>query len=202
VSLSIREGDEIGPAGLYASFEDMFAFMVHPDKVIRDGSKEGLQRGFLVWNSEVGKLKFNWMGFYQRGVCGNHIIWGASEVKEISLRHVGNVDERAFAQLEMALKEYSEEGATEIEGKIKSAQQFVIKGKSKEDVVDAIFAQKIMTRKDAEDAYDAVVPEEDGDPYTAYGYAQGITRMSQREQNADKRTELDRAAGEVIELAF
>src|SRR5215510_11477 len=88
VSLTIKEGDVIGPAGLYASFEDMFAFMVHPDKVIRDGTPDGLQRGFLVWNSEVGKLKFNWMGFYHRGVCGNHIIWGASEVKQISLRHV------------------------------------------------------------------------------------------------------------------
>src|SRR5262245_4979285 len=34
LSLSIREGDLIGPAGLYASFEDMFAFMIHPERVI------------------------------------------------------------------------------------------------------------------------------------------------------------------------
>src|SRR5438128_6919209 len=47
LSLTVREGDPIGPSGLYASNEDMFAFMIHPERVIRDGSPGGLMRGFM-----------------------------------------------------------------------------------------------------------------------------------------------------------
>lgn len=202
LSLTIREGDLIGPAGLYASFEDMFAFMVHPERVVKDGSEGGLMRGFLVWNSEVGKATFGIQTFYFRGVCGNHIIWDASNVKEISLRHVGNADERAFSGLEVELKKYADESVSDIEAKIQYAKTFVLKSKTKEDVIDFIFRQKILTRQDAVKAYEAVVPEVDGDAYTAYGYAQGITRLSQKQQNADVRVALDRAAGKVLEVAF
>ena len=159
-------------------------------------------RGFLCWNSEVGKATFGIQTFYFRGVCGNHIIWDASDVKEISLRHVGNADERAFAGLEVELKKYADDSAADIEQKIAYARGFVLKNKAKEDVVDFIFSQRILTRKDAVRAYEAVVPEQDGDPYTAYGYAQGITRLSQAEPNADTRVGYDRAAGKVLEMAF
>src|SRR5437762_11604214 len=53
LSLNVKEGDLIQPAGLYASNEDMFAFMIHPDRHVRDGSKYGLMKGFMLWNSEV-----------------------------------------------------------------------------------------------------------------------------------------------------
>ena len=202
LSLTIKEGTPISPSGLYASFEDMFAFMVHPDKVVKDGSTDGLMRGFLVWNSEVGKATFGVQTFYFRGVCGNHIIWGATDVKEIRLRHVGNADDRAFAGLSVELKKYAEESATDIEDKIKIAKNFVLKHKTADELVDFIFAQRILTRKDALAAYQAVVPDEDGAPYTAWGFAQGITRLSQQSANADDRVSLDRAAGKVIDMAF
>ena len=40
------------------------------------------------------------------------------------------------------------------------------------------------------------------DPRTAWGMAQGATRLSQQEINADHRVALDRAAGKVLEVAF
>ena len=202
LSLTVREGDTIGPAGLYASFEDLFVFQVHPERIIRDGSEGGLMRGFLLWNSEVGKSTFGVMSFLLRGCCGNHIIWNASEVAELRLRHVGSADERAFAGLDVELRKYADESAVETEGKILAARNFILKGKTVDDVLDVVFSAKILSRKTALQAYESVVPEEDGDPYTAWGYAQGITRLSQRAQNADVRVELDRAAGKVLELAF
>lgn len=203
LSLTVREGQTIAPAGLYASFEDMFAFMVNPERVIRDGSAEGLLRGVMVWNSEVGKATFGMQTFYFRGVCGNHIIWDAEDVKELRLRHIGDgVDGRAFAGLELELKKYLNSSALDTEAKIDYARKFVLKGKTAEEVVDFIFGQRILTRKDAVAAYKAVVPEVDGDPYTAWGYAQGITRLSQTTKNADSRVELDRAAGKVLKIAF
>lgn len=202
LSLTIQPGDLIGPAGLYASFEDMFVFMVNPERVIKDGSESGLIRGFIMSNSEVGKAKYKILSFYFRGACGNHIIWNASNVKEIAVRHVGNADERAFEGLEIELKKYADESATEIEEKIQYARKFVLKGKTKDEVLDFIFNMDILTKKDAEAAYEAVNEDVDGAAYTAYGYAQGITRLSQREKNADTRVELDKAAAAIIEVAF
>ncbi len=47
--------------------------------------------------------------------------------------------------------------------------------------------------------YDAVQPDVDGDPRTPWGMAQGLTRYSQTTPYADKRTDIDRAAGRLLE---
>ena len=53
--LTVRPGDEIAPAGLYASDHDMFAFLIHPDIVLEDGlAPAGLRRGTMIRQSEVG----------------------------------------------------------------------------------------------------------------------------------------------------
>lgn len=201
VSLTIHEGDLIAPAGLYASEEDMFVFMVHPENVIRDGSAEGMKRGFFISNSEVGKASFSIQMFYHRGVCGNHIVWGASEVKQVRLRHVGEANEKAFEAISVQLKEYADASSGEIETRIAKAQHRII-GKTAKEVVDFIFKNDFMSRTDAQGAYDANVPDVDGDPVTVWGFVQGVTRYSQKQTNADKRTELDRTAGKIMDLVF
>jgi hypothetical protein len=202
LSLTIKPGMVIAPAGLYASFEDMFVFLVQKDKVINDGSASGLMRGIIVWNSEVGKSTFGMQSFYFRGVCGNHIIWDAEDVKELRMRHVGLTDDKAFRGLEFELRKYANGSADLMEAKIESSRKFVLKSTKPEDVIDFVFEKKILSRADAKRAIDAVVTEVDGPSYTAWGLAQGITRISQSEVNADKRTELDRAAGKVLQVAF
>lgn len=202
LSLTVKAGDVIAPAGLYASFEDMFVFLVQKDKVIADGSESGLMRGIIVWNSEVGKTTFGMQSFYFRGVCGNHIIWDAEDVKELRMRHVGLTDDKAFRGLELELRKYANGSASLMEAKIESARRFTFDSAKPEDIVDFVFDKKILTRADAKRAIDAVIPEIDGAPNTAWGLAQGITRISQTEKNADKRTELDRASGKVLQIAF
>jgi hypothetical protein len=56
-----------------------------------------------------------------------------------------------------------------------------------------------ISRKALEAGYDAVVPEQDGDPLTAWGIAQGLTRSSQATPYADERMKIDRAAGKLLE---
>jgi hypothetical protein len=89
-----------------------------------------------------------------------------------------------------------------MEAKIESSRKFVLKSTKPEDVIDFIFEKKILSRFDAKRAIEAVVTDVDGPAYTSWGLAQGITRISQSELNADKRTELDRAAGRVLQVAF
>lgn len=197
--LSINVGDMIAPAGLYASEEDMFAFLVDESRPIDDGTEQGLARGFFITNSEVGKASFRVTTFLYRFVCGNHIVWDAKDVHEIKIRHVGRADTKAFNQLRVELVKYAEASAGVDEAKIAQAKTFKI-GADIHDVVDFIFEKKILSRSNAKAAFELAEEntDEDGDPRSAWGLSQGVTRLSQEEVNADKRVALDRAAGKIL----
>jgi len=201
--LSVKVGDMIAPAGLYASDHDMFGFMVNEAYRINDGTSEGLSRGFFVENSEVGASAFKMTQFLYRHVCGNHIVWGAKNVREISIRHIGSANEKAWYKLGIELKRYAQSSASDIEAKIASARTYEI-AKTKEEVLDKLFNMKITSRKNLELAYDETETHGNGDgnPNTVWGMTQGLTRVSQLSQYADERTELDRSAGKVFEIVF
>lgn len=203
--LSISIGDLIAPAGLYASDHDMFAFMVCQKNPIVGPDGEPLSRGFFVWNSEVGAASFGIMTFRYRHVCGNHIVWGASNVCEVRIPHVGTADAKAFAKLKVELRQFADTSASDEEAKLRKAATFEIAA-TKDDVLDAIFRKRIagLTRTRIEEAFDETAARYpvDGNPRTPWGLAQGITRISQKTAYADERVELDRAAGKVLQIAF
>lgn len=201
--LSINVGDMIAPAGLYASEEDMFVFMIDESRPIYDGTEQGLARGFFVINSEVGKSSFRVITFLYRHVCGNHIVWDAKGMSEIRVRHVGTAPTKAFQHLQLQLIKYAEASATEDEQRIQTAKTFKIAA-NQDDVIDTIFQKKILSRSNAQAAYELCEQnvDTDGDPRTVWGLAQGVTRLSQEQVNADQRVALDRAAGKVLQIAF
>lgn len=203
-SLTISVGDPIAPAGLYASDHDMFAFLVNESRTLSAGPNDTLGRGFFVWNSEVGAASFGIMTFLYRYVCGNHIVWGASNVTELRVRHIGEADARAMRELGAELRRYADTSASEDEQRIAHARSFKL-GKDKDAVLDAIFRLRVagLTRKATEAAILSTSTHfEDGDPYSAWGVAQGLTRVSQDLAYADDRVTLDRAAGKILQLAF
>lgn len=211
------KGDE-DPA-LYASDHDMFVFLVNESNRIKDGTSEGLARGFFVENSEVGASAFKLTTFLYRYVCQNHIVWDTSGVSQIRLRHVGVADERFRPMLEVELRKYADSSASDEEAIITRARKKII-GQTKEEVLDAIFGKRIaeLSRRRIDSAYNlAEAHDEDGDPKSVWGMVQGITRLSQQQQRiagegqqlsfqpssgafADQRTQLDRAAGKVLEM--
>jgi hypothetical protein len=193
----IRVIDERLP--LYASDHDMFAFIRHSDRVIAEtGNSAGLQRGLIVQNSEVGASKLKILRFLYREMCGNHIIWGAEDVIELSLRHVGNIRGRMQAW-DAEIRRYLETSAKDEELKIASAQRKVIAA-TKDEVLDALFKVRVgLTKATIAAGYDAVVPAEDGSPRTVWGVVQGLTRYSQTVPYADERTAIDVAAGKLID---
>jgi hypothetical protein len=204
-SLSINVGDLIAPAGLYASDHDMFAFMVNEDRRISDGTAEGLSRGFFCWNSEVGASSFGIMTFLYRNVCGNHIVWGASGVNELRIRHVGNADDKAFGALQGELVRYADSSASDEEAKIEAAKRYEL-GQTKDEVLDKVFGFRLasLSREKIGQGYElaAAHADLDGSPRSAWGLAQGLTRLSQTLPYADARVALDRAAGKVLQIAF
>ena len=188
---------------LYASDHDMFAFVRNSNLSITErGSDGAVYKGVIVENSEVGASALKLTRFLYREMCGNHIIWGASKVLEISVRHVGDARER-WQGYQAQLRAYAEESVSDVEAKIaKSKTAFL--GKDKDAVLDALFGKRIsgLSRKVIEQGYDAVLPEQDGPANTQWGIVQGLTRFSQSVPYADKRTEIDRAAGKVLEATF
>ena len=201
--LSVNVGDLIAPAGIYLSDHDCFLFLVNEQARIQDGTEGGLSRGVFITNSEVGAASLRITRFLYRHVCGNHIVWDASNVVELRLRHVGESVGDRFREAIRAQVSWISEKAGEDEGRIRRAQSFIL-GDDKDAVLDRIFGIKslALSRRQIESGYDAVIPELDGNPLSAWGLAQGLTRVSQQTSYADERDRLDRAAGRVVELAF
>lgn len=196
----IRTSADDFPA-LYASDHDMFAFVRNQSaRISEPGSPDSLQRGVIVENSEVGASALKLTRFLYREMCGNHIIWGASQVREISVRHVGNA--RSKWQLyQYELKRYAESSVSDEEAKIASAKTRVI-ASTKEGVLDKLFGIRSLglSRKALEAGYDAVNVAQDGPRETVWGMVNGLTRYSQSTPYADVRTDIDRAAGKLLEI--
>lgn len=200
---------EMEPAGLYASDHDMFAFLVDESKTLK-GSPAGLNRGFFVWNSEVGASSFGVMTFLYDRVCGNNIVWGAKGVTEFRTRHVGQANALAFGELQGQIRTYMDSSASEMEKKIEHAQNFSL-GKTKEEVGQAVLKLVSSNRilglpaNKIADAIELAETREDhyGNPYSMWGVVSGLTEASQWEAHADRRVEIDRAAGKLLNtIAF
>lgn len=188
---------------LYASDHDMFAFLRNSTLTVSErGSDGAVYKGVIVENSEVGASALKMTRFLYREMCGNHIIWGASRVLEISVRHVGDARAR-WGSYSAQLRAYADESVSDVEGKIAKSKTVSL-GSDKEHVLDTLFGKRIagLSRKTIEQGYDACLPDQDGAPTTQWGIVQGLTRFSQTLPYADKRTEIDRAAGKVLEATF
>lgn len=195
----IQPGDMIGPAGLYASAHDMFAFLIHPDRTVKAGERE-LFRGVMVWNSEVGASSLGALRFALDVVCGNHICWGAANVQEFKLRHIGAVGSRFDREFVAELKEYADESTTELDAVIKRAMSVRIAG-DKEAVIDALFGKVNLSRKALSAGFDrAAAVSAYGDPRSPWGMVGGLTELSQETAYADERTAMDRAAGKLLQF--
>jgi hypothetical protein len=198
----------IGPAGLYASDHDMFAFLVAPDRVIDDGSGGSLMRGVFVRNSEVGDASLSMTFFLMQAVCGNHIVWNATGIHEINVRHIGSGTLRkAFRGFEANLRTYHDSASVEENG-IKAARSLVL-GNTKEEVLDALckYAKGHsipIARPRFTEAYETAEEHEAwyGAPNTLWAAVAGLTYNSQKTGFADDRTGIDKAAGKLMQMAF
>lgn len=202
-NLGIKVGDTISPAGLYASDHDCFIFQVNEDIAIEAGGGETLYRGVFWSNSEVGQARWRGTMFLYDTICGNHIVWGARIVAEISIQHTGKARE-AFSEAMATVSSRALRAASEDEDRIRTAKSYQL-GERKESIVELIFRKPFgLSKAECTDAYTLAVRHEDehgNNPHSAWGYAAGLTRLSQQGY-ADDRVRMDRAAGRILEMAF
>lgn len=199
----VEVGDLVAPAGCYASDHDMFAFLVNEEQRVDDGSPEGLCRGFFVWNSEVGKTSIGVLKFLYQQVCGNHIVWGASQVEEIRLRHVGD-RAKLGARLRAEIKTYADASVSDEQAIVSRARALVL-GATKEEVLDALLGAAKSKRVDVPRAtllqagtLAETRVDDYGDPRTAWAQVAALTEIAQQTTHADARVEADRQAGKLL----
>lgn len=193
-----------GSRGLYAGDKDVFAFLVNNNRPIFDSLPGGgLGRGFFVSNSEVGDASFRLTTFMYEYICGNHRVWGAKGVYDLRIPHVGNADDRAFRSLGVELRKYTDAATGEDVRKIEACRKFKL-GSTKDEVLDAAFGLRVISRAKLEQAYDLAVAHSDwyGDPRSAWGLTGGLTEIARDLPNADERVVMDRAAGKIMQMAF
>lgn len=201
--LSVKVGDEIANAGLYLSAHDMFCFFVNENYRLDCGTEGGMSRGFFVRQSEVGDASLELTSFYYQHVCGNHIVWGAKDVKVSRIRHIGSANVDGIRRMEGELASFAFGSAEEENARLLDLRTREI-AKTQEDVVDAIFTRTRnphLTKRNLNAAY-GIAETVGANPRTPWGIVDGLTRLSQNQAYGDTRNDMDRAAGSILSLNF
>lgn len=200
------------PSGLYASDRDVFIFMIDGGSLLDVGPRAQLNRGFFLWNSEVGAKTFGVTTFLFNVVCGNHIVWGAQDVNTVTIRHTKNGPYRFDAEAAPALLAYANASAKPLEDAIRRAMEFRILADLDPgtttakpptfDQIQAFLATRVksrFTKSEIREAIDAANREE-GHCETLWDLSQGFTAYARGFDFLDARTDLETRAGRILEL--
>lgn len=184
-------------AGLYGSDRDVFMFMVDDKHTIEIG-KEKLNRGFFVWNSEVGKTSFGLTTFLYRSVCGNHIVWGAQEINEVRIRHSENCLVNAFFNMYPAIESYMKSSTQKEVAAIKKAQDFV-PAIGKEKVTEWLFGRG-FSKSTSQMVFERIETEEKTDKPSVWNLVNGLTAVARDTAHIDSRLEMERKIGSLMSI--
>jgi hypothetical protein len=184
---------------LYASDRDVWIFLVddsHPIEV--PGEEAPLFRGFYCWNSEVGAGSFGICTFLYRYICDNRIIWGATNVRELRIRHTGGAPERFAYEGQKYLTQYANEATGELVAAVTKAKTVEIEEARKDKSEFSQWLQKRgLTKTQAAGAIDSAVAEE-GQARSVWDIVNGITAYARTIPFTDERVSLEATAGNIM----
>lgn len=184
------------PSGLYASDRDVFMFLIDGGSLLDAGPRAQLNRGFIAWNSEVGARTFGLKTFLFNQVCGNHIIWGAQDVRELTIRHTQNGPYRFDSEAAPSLLAYANSSATEDLNVIKRAQQLLLPDK-RDLLIDWVGKRAKFSRSELSEAIETAEREE-GQCRTLWDLVQGLTAYARGYDYVDARVDLETRAGSLL----
>jgi len=199
-----QQGSTPRPSGLYASDRDVFMFLIDGGSLLEAGPRAQLNRGFFMWNSEVGSRSFGIMTFLFNQVCGNHIIWGAQDVNKVIIRHSSGGPYRFEQEGAPTLDRFVNAPAAPIESAIKKAQDYLLPKAKDEDTelkVIRSFTERRAKFSGAE-VRDAIrfAKAEEGDCRTLWQLVQGFTASARAIPHMDTRIDLEKRAGKLMDI--
>jgi len=183
---------------LYASDRDVFIFLVdekNPISVQMDGAVRNLFRGFMVWNSEVGHHKFGFMTFLYDYICDNRMVWGAREVKEISIKHTKNAPDRFAREVRPMLRAYAEASVMDVDSQLERAARKKV-GSTDEEVMDWLRRHE-FTKKEGE-AILRTAKAEEGGARTVWELVNGGTALARAIPHNDDRVLLEKRVSGLL----
>ena len=206
------------PAGAYRGDRDSFLVLVNGGSIVTDpslrnaapfarttpdapqGPTDGMYRGLLIRNSEVGAASIIIEQILFRFICGNHMLWGAFLDRSFRRRHFGaNTLRDTVTEINRIAWNWTHQSAARDEQIVKSLIEHEI-AHTRDAVIDEL--RKLgATREQAEQAYKTCEATETASPRSFWGLAQGLTRDSQQTPYQDERFELDRIAAAVLNRA-
>jgi hypothetical protein len=184
---------------LYASDRDVFIFLVDPKNPI-EVAGEQLFRGFYTWNSEVGSAVFGLTTFLYRYICDNRIVWGATDIKELRIRHTGGAPERFAYEGEKYLRQYGDEGTAKVAAQITAAKNAEIPlNVGKGDTVEGWLQSRGFTKAQAVASVQTATAEE-GQARSVWDIVNGITAYARSVPHTDDRIALETKAGKLMDM--
>lgn len=189
----------------FLSDHDMFVFLADYEHAIEiPDCDTPLNRGFWIENSETGASAIRITLFLFDFVCSNVLVWGARNVVEVKVNHVGRARERVLfddSEARLAIEEYANRSTREDVQRIVQARKTLV-ADTREEVINDLYGMRLpgLTKTILEQAYATVerTPRY-GDPRSIWGVVNGLTEVSQRLPHADARTEVDRSAGKILD---
>lgn len=182
---------------LYASDRDVFIFLVDPHNPVHVEG-ETLFRGFMVWNSEVGSATFGLKTFLYRTVCDNRIIWGATNVQQLKIRHTSGAPDRFRMEGTQALAQYASESTLDIENGIKKAKQYELRTSQKEEGWEGWLKSRGFDKHEINNAISYAEAEE-GEARSGWDIVNGLTASARAISHTNARVALESKAGRLME---
>lgn len=190
------------PSGLYASDHDVFLFMIDGGSIVEAGSspRDQLNRGFICWNSETGARTFGLMTFLFRGCCGNHLIWGATDINRVIIRHTSGGPSRFDSDAMPALRAYIDASPAPLVDTIKRAQQYLLPPEKDNGILEFANKHGKFSRLEIAEAVKLARTEE-GDCRTLWQLCNGLTAYARGYDWIDSRVDLEKRAGSLLNIA-
>lgn len=187
------------PTGLYAGDRDCFIFMIDGGSMLDIGPRAQLNRGFFMWNSEVGSKVFGIKTFYFNVVCGNHIVWDVSNVRELRIRHTKNGHSRFEEMAWSKMQELSAESLSPMDSAIRAAIEYRLDDADDEVGIIKWLGRKGFTQAEARNGV-AYANKEEGQCASLWDITQGLTAYARDLTHLNARTELEVKAGKLLDL--
>lgn len=181
---------------LYASDRDVWVFLVDTHTPI-EVTNETLYRGFYAWNSEVGSASLGLATFLYRTVCDNRNIWGQKDFRELRIRHTGAAPQRLALEVAPQLARFADASPR---GEADAIRRAIDREMAPDrDRMVAWMRSRGFAESLALRAYGGA--ERAGlNPRSVWGAVQGLTGEAHALAHQDSRIQLERAAGDLLDL--
>ncbi len=191
-------GANLEPCVGFAGDRDAYICLVDSDRTVTDPTdpSQELWRGIMVLNSEVGRRRLKWLFFLCQKVCANFMIWDYQEIASFDRVHTGTKIHDWTRELPQQMHTIRELPAATEQTTLDRAAGTEL-AKTKEKTISAVTTATRIPTATATAAYDAA-EQWNQNPRSIWGFAHGLTRVSQATGYQDQRLELDRAAQKLI----